>query len=86
VGRLITPELWISLEAAHSGRGLVRVRIAPEAPLDIFAAVEQPESVRMLLFGLPSVELAHSLDVPQARGSRSPRSRPPPAPGGGPPR
>jgi Putative PD-(D/E)XK family member, (DUF4420) len=68
VGRLITAELWSSLDTAPSGRGLVRVRIAPEAPLDIFAAVEQPDSVRMLLFGLPSEEAANSLEVPQARG------------------
>lgn len=68
MGRLITSEVWTSLEVAPGGRGLVRTRIAPDAPVDIYVAVEQPNAVRLVQFGLAGEHLAESLDIPQARG------------------
>jgi hypothetical protein len=67
MGGHITSDLWATLDASLAGPGLVRLRVAPEAPLDIFAAVEHPTGVRLLQFGLPGVPEARSLDVSDTR-------------------
>ena len=68
MGRLIDEDTWSSLTDAHAGKGLVRTRLAPEAPIDIFAAVEQPGSARLILFGLADRVQAQIIDIPQATG------------------
>jgi hypothetical protein len=40
----------------------------PEAPIDIFVAVEHPSSTRLLLFGLEDEDAAAAIDVPEAIG------------------
>ena len=68
MGRLISTEVWDSLLVASAGHGMVRTRVAPEAPIDIFVAVEKPSSTRLLFFGLADAAQAQSIDVPQATG------------------
>ena len=68
MGRLIASEVWDSLVGAPAGHGLVRTRVTPDAPIDIFVAVEKPSATRVLLFGLADEVQARSVDVPQAIG------------------
>ena len=68
MGRLIAAEAWTSLEAGLEGKGLTRQRVAARSPIDVFIAVEHPGSAWLVLFGLPSAELAASIDIPQATG------------------
>ncbi len=68
MGRLVTPEVWDTLVGAPAAHGLVRTRVAPEGPIDIFVAVEKPSATRILLFGLADDAQARSIDVPQATG------------------
>ena len=68
MGGLIAVDAWEVLIAAAAPSGLVRTRVAPQAAIDVFVAVEKPSAARLLLFGLASQEQAASLDVPEATG------------------
>ena len=68
MGRVIATETWASLAGPTAGHGIVRTRVMPEAPIDIFVAVEHPSSARLLLFALADNEQAAVLDIPQATG------------------
>lgn len=68
MGSVIAAEAWTSLDAARSGKGITRQRIAPQAAIDIHLAVEYPGATRMVLFGIPDAELAKAFDIPQATG------------------
>ena len=68
MGGVISTETWASLAAPNAGHGLVRTRVIPHAPIDIFAAVEHPSGAKLILFGLADAEQAASVDLPQATG------------------
>src|SRR4051812_24041536 len=68
MGRLIAGEIWSSLESAAGSTGLVRQRVAPDAPIDIYVGVERPSGARVVLFGLLDADSAGELVVPQAMG------------------
>ena len=70
MGRVIADDLWATLAVPGAGHGLVRTRVVPDAPIDIFVAVEHPSSTRLLLFGLADEEQAAAMDLPQATGIR----------------
>lgn len=68
MGGVISTETWASLAAPNAGHGLVRTRVYPHAPVDIFVAVEHPSSAKLLLFGLADAEQAAVVELPQATG------------------
>lgn len=68
MGRVITSDIWATLAGPAAGHGLVRTRVLPEAPIDIFVAVEHPSSTKLLLFGVLDEEQAATIDLPQATG------------------
>ena len=68
MGQLISEETWSALEVATSGPGVVRTRVAPAAPVDIFVGLEKPSGTLVLLVGIETAEMSESLKVPQARG------------------
>jgi hypothetical protein len=70
MGGVISTETWESLGAPNAGHGLVRTRVSPHAPIDIFVAVEHPSSAKLVLFGLDAAEQAALIDLPQASGIR----------------
>lgn len=68
MGGVIAAETWASLAAPNAGQGLVRTRVYPHAPIDIFVAVEHPSSAKLILFGLADAQQAAEVDLPQATG------------------
>ena len=68
MGGVIPAEIWSELAGGESRNGVVRTRVAPDGPVDIFVAIEQPGSAWLLLFGLAREELAQLLEIPEAAG------------------
>ena len=69
MGSLITADTWRRLgETTGQSQGLVRTRIAPDSPVDIFVAVEKPLNLRVLSIGFRGEDLDEIAQVPQARG------------------
>jgi hypothetical protein len=68
MGRVIADDIWTTLAGPAAGQGLVRTRLLPEAPIDIFVAVEHPSSAKLLLFGIQEEDQAASIDLPRANG------------------
>ena len=68
MGRVIAAEAWTSLEGGLGKAGVTRRRVAPQAPIDIFLAVEHPAGTRIVTFGLPDAEAAQAIAVPSAVG------------------
>jgi Putative PD-(D/E)XK family member, (DUF4420) len=64
---ILSEDLWQSLSRAESNvSGLAVRRLFPQQPLDLFAALSQPESARMLLLELRSEGLRLP-DLPKTR-------------------
>jgi hypothetical protein len=70
MGQLVNAETWATLDEDRPGVGVVRKRIAPEAPIDMFAAVEKPGNAHLLLFRLANDSQASLVAVPAAAGIR----------------
>src|SRR5262245_33963734 len=68
MGGVITSDSWLALEAAGTGHGLVRTRVHPKAPVDMFIALEKPSGARLVLIGLATEDVAQAVDIPKARG------------------
>ena len=68
MGRLVDSATWEALDVEAGGAGQVRKRVAPLAPIDIFAAVEKPSGARLMLFRLATASDATLIDIPTATG------------------
>lgn len=62
-------EAWDALRSSHgSGPGIMRLRILPDSPVDVFAGMRKPKDVRMVIIEAATEALPHGFALPDARG------------------